>query len=210
MSTTTQTTTLRSILFGDEDARATIKDALEASAVTKTIAAALHGVSRTLRSAAGDEVQDTVADVLSFDLIDVLIGGWRKHRTLTEAAERTIGSPGAREIVELAAHRITFTSTPRIDVLVDQLKVAEIEVEIGVTVDLDAVCGVVTGGRLVALRSGRAEVKVEVACLSHPVISATRSIDLPVAIGLGPGILLVESIKLPEPLEPVSTQPLLP
>lgn len=192
MSEVTRTPSLRAILFKDEDATKSLGEAFEASGVTRAISAFLGAISSASQSAVGVEVAATVVKALSLGLADVLISGWRKHRALIEAAEQTIAALGARAVVELAGHRIKFVHTLRIDILVDRTKLTDVEVEIGVTADLDVVCGVVAAGRLVTVRSGRAQGAVEVVCLARTLASAPFSIDLPVEIDLGGGIPLVE------------------
>jgi hypothetical protein len=58
------------------------------------------------------------------------------------------------------------------------VKVGEIHREIDLTIDSDAVCGVVSAGRLTVLRSGKADLKAA---------SATRQIDLGIEVGIGSG-----------------------
>jgi len=110
-------------------------------------------------------------------------------------------------------HQITSTHRPSVDVVVDGVKVMEIHLEVEITMELEAVCAIVSTGRLIALRSGRANVKAELRCEGVPVTSMITEIDLHLQLGLGSGFVLLEApavVRLPDAphnSEVVSTPP---
>ncbi|MGH2659605.1 MAG: hypothetical protein ACRDHS_08055 [Actinomycetota bacterium] len=192
MTTTPTGFTLRRMLFGDEHDDEVLRGALADSGVLDAAVTTQEGVSAGLLTAARDEVARVTAGLLDLDLVDVLVGGWRKYGALAEAARRSLNSPGAEEVVDLAVHRITSTHRPRIDLMVDGVKVAEVDFAIDLTIDLHAVRAVLVGGRLIALRSGRADLHAELTCEGVSVASATRQVELPVIVPLGSGVTLTE------------------
>ena len=177
---------LRRILFGqanDEGVRASLNEKGGGNVDPR-----IASVPPTLRGPAREEVFTVVARVLDLPVIDVLAAGWRKWDAIEKAATQTLETPGETELVELVDHTITSLHHPRIDVVLDGQQIAEVRVEISVTIDLHAVTAIVTGGRLSALRSGRADVRVTLSVEEVQVAEATRRVELPIEVGLGDGI----------------------
>ena len=200
-TTTTRPLTLGGLLFGEDDAAVGLQEALRDSGALGAVAAVLSKLSNGLREASCNEVANVAADVLELDVIEVLVAGWGKYEVLTDAARRTLEAPGTEEIVDLAVHRITSTHRPRIDVFVDGVKREGVGLEIDLSIELHAVRAVVASGRLMALRSGRADLDAELSCQGVRVASANRQIDLSLTVGLGTGIALIqppEVLHLPE------------
>lgn len=200
--------TLRQILYeegGDEDLRRAVDETDADGAIDRQ----LDQLPPGLHAAAHEEVLTIVSGVLEMRFVDVLVAGWRKWDVLAAAARRTLEAPGEREIVELADHEITSTHHPHVDVDVDGYRVAQIDVEISFAVRLHAVTAVVTGGRLSALRSGRADVDAKVAIEGVDVARQSRPVELPIEVSLGAGIPLVARLDVvtlpPAPAERPTT-----
>lgn len=182
--------TLRRILF-EQGGEAGFRGAVDEGGAARTVDERLDALPPGLRSAAPEEVVAVVARVLDLEVIDVLAAGWRKWEELAGAARRSLEVPGETEVVELVDHRMTSAHHPHVEVTVDGKQVARIGVEIELDIDLHAVTAVVSGGRLSALRSGRADVAGKVAIEGVQVVQATRRVELPIEVGLGAGIPLV-------------------
>ena len=129
--------TVRAVLFGEADPGA----AVAATPAWGTVLSGLGGVLATLsppgQATLVGEVTRAVGGLLNLDVVDVLVGGWRKHRSLRAAAERTKANPGTTEQVELASHRITTTHRPYLDIAVNGAKVATVHFDLGLTLDLE-------------------------------------------------------------------------
>jgi len=195
MTAATQPFTLRSVLYGADVGSSELRQALQDTGALGAVAETLPGLPIGLRNAVIGEMASVVSGVLELELGFLLLTGWQKYEALTDAAQRTVSNPGAEEIVDLATHRIVSTHRPLIDLVVDGAKISEVELQIEVTFALHAVCGVISGGRLIALRSGRADVTAELRCEGIHVTSATRQVELPIAVELGSGVMLVESTQ---------------
>jgi len=157
----------------------------------------LQGVPATLRAAAAEQILTLVATVLDRRLIDLLASGWRKWKQLSDAARRTIVAPGQVEIVELIDHEISSIQRPSVDVTYDGRRVAQIAAEVAVSVDVHAATAVIQDGRLLALRSGHADVDARMSIEGVVVAEAERQLELAIEIPLGDGIPLIER---PEPV----------
>jgi hypothetical protein len=128
--------------------------------------------------------------VLDLDVVDLVVGGWRKHAALVEAARRTLAVPGTEQVVDLASHRITSVHRPYLTVLVDDVQVAKVDFELTVVFDVKALVAVVRAGRLVALRGGQCEVAATFAAEGILLAQQRRQLDLNARLPLGAGIQL--------------------
>jgi hypothetical protein len=160
--------------------------------------------SGTLTAAVG-EVSAAVSGLLDVSLIGMLVAGWRAHHDLTMAARRTLAAPGITELVRLATHEITVTLHPSVTVLVDGRRVATLDLDLSVVLDVTALLGGVRDGRLIAVRSGRCDITATLAIGGTDVISRQASLQLPGVIPLNRGIPLLAAAAHPSgPRRPVS------
>src|SRR5438034_1853331 len=111
--------TLAGVVFGDGYTATALGDELGQGSALGAAGPAFRALGRGMRKAVLRGIADQIARVLDRDVIDVLGAGWRKHEALTSAGRRTLATPGAEEIVELADHRISSNHRPRIDVILD-------------------------------------------------------------------------------------------
>jgi hypothetical protein len=201
--------TARLFLFGGADSAEVLAQSLHRGGVTGTFGEGLRGLSRAGRQAVGAEVADVTGGLLDLDLGDILLGGWHKHADLIAAARRTVSAPGSREVVELATHRVTSTHLPYVDLFVDDVRVSRVHFELSVEFLVHAVVGTVGDGRLLELASGHCEVTAILAAQGRQLVTRQARLELPLMVGLGAGVLLVDPASLDvvpgEPTQP--TQP---
>jgi hypothetical protein len=194
---TTGVLTTGSILFEEEDAGDAVRTALHDWGGLQTVTDGLAAIPAGLRGAALERLGGVVAEALDLDVTSVLKLGWQRYSSLTDAARRSLDTPGTEEVVELATHRITSSHEPHVEIIFDDVPIATIALRIDLKLDLHAVQALIAGGRLVVLRSGRVDLQADLSCEGVPVRSATRSVDLNLVTDLGAGIALVH------PSEPV-------
>jgi hypothetical protein len=84
----------------------------------------LARLPETLRNNAVGAIIAAVFVLLDYNMIELLVDGWREHRDLTDAARHTLAKPGSTELVALATHSITVTQKPSIDLLLNGEPVA--------------------------------------------------------------------------------------
>ena len=151
----------------------------------------LENVPATLREAAVRETLNEAKGLLDVDLTGFLVSGWQKHREVIAAARRTMAAPGSIELVDLATHQITASQRPAVNLLVDNHRVATVELGLSVVFDISALVAGIRGGRLVAVHSGRCDVTATLAIQGTNVISRQVHLELPGIIPLGRGIRLL-------------------
>ena len=183
--------TVRAVLFGDSDPGA----AVAATPAWGTVLSGLGGVLLTL-SPPGQaqlvaEVSRAIGGLVNLDVVEVLVGGWRKHRALHTAAERTKPSPGGTEQVELTSHQITTTHRPYLDINVNGKKRATVHFDLGLTLVVDTMIGTVHHARLVAVQGGRCTVTAGLGCEGVPLASRQVVLDPHLVLRLADGIPLL-------------------
>lgn len=183
--------TARAFLFGDEDAADAISRTLREHGVLAGSLAPLGALNSAARNTVHHEIGSVVASVLDVDLADIAVAGWRKHAQLTAAARHSLVVPGSEEVLDLAAHRVTSVHRPYVDLLVNDVRVAQIHVALTATLEVIGLVAVVRAGRLVDIRCGDVDVEASVTVHTIPVAARRRRMDVGVLIHLGAGIPLV-------------------
>jgi hypothetical protein len=192
--------TALTVLFGPD------ADALEALAGRiasdpGTLGHALQDLPEAARAAAAREAAAAAAGLLDVDLIEVLVAGWREYQDLTAAARRTLAVPGSIELVRLADHRVTAAQQPYVTVLVDDHRVATVNLELSVVLDISALLADICAGRLAALQSGHCDITATLAIEGAEVVTRQAHLELPGAVPLGHGIRLLPAGDYPRSVE---------
>jgi hypothetical protein len=178
---------------------------LESEAAQSGIRRARRLTSSVTRTVT-EEMGTVADDLLEVDLGDALVAGWKKHRALSEAARRTLASPDSEEVVVLAAHTVTSTYAPAVDLYVDKALVNTFEFQLVVTLVLTGVAAVVRRGDLVSLRGGRCDASVSVSLEGARLVTRKRSLDLQALVILDPPHPLVEKPVVRIPSQPTGSR----
>src|SRR5712672_3003245 len=131
--------TVLNLLFapGSDPAEALGREILSAGG-SGELGHTLADLPKVTREAAVREVSSVAAGLLDIDLIGLLVAGWRDVHDLTAAARRTLANPDSTELVNLATHQIAVTRNPSVDVMVDNLRVARVQLGLSVVFDVSA------------------------------------------------------------------------
>ena len=138
-----------------------------------------------------------MAALLQVDLIDVLVRGWREHRDIVSAARRTLAAPGSTELVSMSAHEVTLDQRPSVNVLADGQQVASLQLGLSIVFDVNALLLGISGGRLVAVRSGRCDITATLAVQGTDLLVRHAHLELPGVIPLRRGIRLLPVDEYP-------------
>jgi hypothetical protein len=185
--------TVRSVLFGEEgnDSTAALARSMEAGGVGGAVLHRLGGLSGAARHEVDRQVAVVADGLLDLDVVDLAVGGWRKHAALVAAARRTLAVPGSEEVVDLVSHRIRSVHRPDVAVLVDGVRVAKIDFELKVVFEIGALVAVVRAGRLVALRGGRCDLGATLTAEGILLAQQRKRFDLGARLSLGAGVELL-------------------
>ena len=199
--------TVRAVLFGQQENAVT---ALAEGLSSDQVGAALHEVPEANRDAAVRELSTIGAGLLDLDVGSLLVMGWRKYAALTEAAQRTAEAPGSEEIVDIVTHRISAGCHPKIDILVNEIRVATIDFDLQAEFEVKALTAVIKDGHLVAIDCGHSQTTVSLAIEDIAVATRTVEFDLHLLIRIGDGIPLLPphtapSLRPGQPDQPMPT-----
>ena len=196
------------LLFGpDADAAETLAREILSPGGDQNLGRALADLSETTRKAAVQEAATTVAALLKVDLIGVLVRGWREHRDIVSAARRTLAAPGSTELVSMSAHEVTVDQRPSVSVLVDGQPVATLQLGLSIVFDVNALLLGISGGRLVAVHSGRCEITATLAVQGADLLVRHAHLELPGVMSLRRGIRLLPVSEYPADEYPAGEYP---
>jgi hypothetical protein len=188
---------VKAVLFGDTDAAAALNKSRGWSGVIHGLGAVLGSLAPNGAAVVQRELASSLASLLTLDVGDLLVAGWRTHRGLAAAAQATVAAPGSSEVVQLAAHRITTAHRPYLDVMLNGAHVATVHCELSLLFDVDVATGTVRDGRLVDLQCGRCVVTAGLLCEGHELASRHVTIDPAVTVRLGQGVPLARAEHRP-------------
>lgn len=191
------TPTALDLLFGPHaDAAQILAGEILSPGGDQSLGRVLEHLPETTRKAAAQEAASTAAALLKVDLIGVLVSGWRVHRDIVSAARQTLAAPGT-ELVSMIGHEVTLDQRPSISVLVDGRQVATLQLGLSVVFDVNALLLAISGGRVVAVHSGRCEITVTLAVQGTDLIVRHAHLELPGVIPMRQGIRLLPADEYP-------------
>jgi hypothetical protein len=184
---------LASLLFGSpvDDPGHALGQRLAESGAGQGLTDALGRLGSTAAGTARDEVARAASGLLSRDLGDVLVAGWRTYDALRQAALRSRADPASSEVVSLVTHHVRLDHALDVDVYLDTVRLETVEVVLAVVLRVDGLAAVVRDGRLTDLRGGE--------CRAHSTLTvagvtavAREARFLPgVVVPLGDGVALL-------------------
>lgn len=198
------------VLLGDSpdaDNAEVLARSFDERGVVQSGSKGLRHLSGTAMRALTRQLAEVVLSSLDvIDLKDLLVGGWRKYKDLTDAAVRTLAAIGTEELVALAAHRIVSTHQPSVDLVVKGVNVHTCVFDLSVAFDVNGVLAVVRKGELAALRGGTCVITAELAHGEVPLLPPQeRRVDLAKFVTLKPAVRLLDKDKAARSDEGAST-----
>ncbi len=164
----------------------------------RNLARALVRLPRVTREAAVREAAVAAAGLLKVDLMDVLMAGWREHRDIYSAARRTLATPGSKELVGLAPHRVSTVQQPAVSILVDGHRVHTLQLGLSIIFEVTGLVAGISAGRLAGVHAGRGEIGVALTIHELEVLTKRSHLELPGAMALKSGFRLLPASEYPD------------
>jgi hypothetical protein len=158
----------------------------------------LKHLPRVTQEAAIREAALAAAVLLKVDLVDVLVAGWREHRDIYSAARRTLATPGSKELVGLAPHRISTVQRPAVSILIDGHRVHTLQLGLSIIFDVTGLVAGISHGRLAGLHAGRGELGVALTIHEIEVLTKRIHLELPGVVALKSGFRLLPGHEYPD------------
>ncbi len=168
---------------------------------------ALDRLPRVTREAAVREAAAAAAGLLKADLAELLVAGWREHGDIHSAARRTLASPGSKELVGLAPHRVTTVQQPAVSILVDGRRVHTLQFGLSIFFEVTSLVAGISAGRLARVHSGRAEIGVALVVHEVEVLAKRVHTELPGVAALRSGFRLLPASAYPDDADHASHHP---
>ena len=191
--------TAADLLFGSSaDAPEALAKQIVSVGRGQNLGRVLTRLPRVTQEAAIREAALAAAALLKVDLIDVLVAGWREHRDIFSAARRTLATPGSKEMVGLAPHRISTVQQPAVGILIDGHRVHTLQLGLSIIFDVTGLVAGISHGRLAGLHAGRGEVGVALTIHEIEVLTKRRHLELPGMVALRSGLRLLPGQHYPD------------
>jgi len=199
--------TARTLLLGTGDDTAGLARALSKHNALDHAESDLTRLTPEGRQAACEALASVAANTIELDVGDVLISAWRTDEHLQEAARATIAKPGSEQVVQLASHEIAWTYLPKVDLIIDNIRVHTFEFELTAGFDLEVLAAIIRDGKLVGLRSGGVTISLALSMAAAggdiELIRGEHEVDVHLIIHLGDGVPLL-STESSTPAPPTS------
>jgi hypothetical protein len=189
--------TAADLLFGSQE-KAHEALARHVMADGRAFARSLVHLPRVTREAAVREAAVAAAGLLKVDLIEVLVSGWREHHDIFSAARRTLDTPGSKELVGLAPHRISTMQHPAVGILLDGKRVHTLQLGLSIFFEVTGLVAGISHGRLAAVHAGRGHVGVALTIHEIEVLTKRTHLELPGHAGLRRGFRLLPASHYPD------------
>lgn len=176
----------------EDEVHEALSDAVEARDRSGGILAAAGQALGPFADRLTDVIANELARTLDDPVSDLLVEAWRRYRPLRKYRDENEYPPS--EVVEavLSNHSVQVSDEPRIEVLVDGSKVAELTFQLDLELSVDAACLTIQGGRILEIApgscTGTGTLKFEGTLIAQ---RETRELTLPGSVSLGDGIPIV-------------------
>jgi hypothetical protein len=191
--------TVADLLFGSSaEAPETLARQIVSVGRGQNLGRALTHLPRVTQEAAIREAALAAAVLLKVDLINVLVAGWREHRDIYSAARRTLATPGSKELVGLAPHRISTVQQPAVGILVDGHRVHTLQLGLSIIFEVTGLVAGISHGRLAGLHAGRGELGVALTIHEIEVLTKRTHLELPGVVALRSGLRLLPGHEYPD------------
>ncbi len=191
--------TAADLLFGSSaDAPEALAQQIVSVGRGQNLGRVLKYLPRVTQEAAIREAALAAAVLLKVDPIDVLVAGWREHRDIYSAARRTLATPGSKELVALAPHRISTLQQPAVSILVDSQRVHTLHLGLSIIFEITGLVAGISGGRLAGLHAGRGELGVALTIHEIEVLAKRTHLELPGMMAPRSGLRLLPGHYYPD------------
>ena len=98
-------------------------------------------------------------DVLDLNVVDLLIGGWRRHAEVRSQLRATALDPSRTALVHVAAHTVESSHKPKVEVRAEGRLLAILTVPVEIAFEIEAVELSIRAGEIREIRPGRVMVR---------------------------------------------------
>ena len=184
-------------VFSGADFRSSARQLFSLADVEKTAELAAAESVNNARKLVDSLVTRASDRLLDVSLMEIMIGAWVKMVALQEyATGEKLLSKKTHKFV-LSQHKITSKHAPVIELLVYDERVAEVKVDISLTLVLAKTILRIKQGRILEVKIGGCRAVGKVSCYGQEIVEQqTAELEFPGAIKLGDGIEIPPPLKV--------------
>ena len=112
-----------------------------------------------------------IAELLRLDLGVIVVGGWKKAAELRGYTDRSKYGPDETVFVEITRHTVESTHKPRLDILVDGVKIDTLPFKLKLTITLDGALLTIRDGKILAVSPGACKASVEIKIEGYTILT---------------------------------------
>lgn len=154
-------TTVRDALFGGADGAAARTELGSSLADLGTAISPLVPVS---------DIADALWELIDLPFGDIVRGAWERHRSITEAEERTAAMSGTVERVRLGSHTVQVEHRPRLEFEVAGATLPALELQLLISLTFEAVVLTIADGRIREIAPARGIGDLSIAAAGRPIV----------------------------------------
>ena len=157
------------------------------------------------------DIDEKIDSILSCPIDEMLAGAWAKYKELQKYCDAEAYPPGKTVLAGLVKHRIEGAFTPSVVIQIATIDVANLELPIGLRLELEGIILKIESGRIMALQAGSLQgvgtvgfqlnmlrPKLPTRELFPSFEKKTPNVDLRAAIPFGKGIPIRRAAAEPE------------
>ncbi len=183
-------------VFDGPDLKGSTKQFFSLEDMEKTASIAAAEMVDNTRNLVDSLVATATDRLLDISLIDIMIGAWTKMLAIQEfATGEKLQSNKTHKFV-LTEHKITSKHSPKIELFVYDNKIAEVTIDITLTLIVAKTNLKIKQGRILEVRISGCQAMGKLSCHGQKILEKkSTELDFPSAIKLGDGI------EIPPPLK---------
>ena len=152
-----------------------------------------EGLSQVVTGAEWSGIGERVLDLLDLNVVDILLGGWRKQQEVRRELRETAADPSRTAVVHLARHTLESTHAPSMELRAQGRRLVELSFPMDLAFEIEAAELTLRAGAVREVRTGdvkvRGTVKLENTVVLERQLSSIRL----------PGRMLLDADPPPKP-----------
>ena len=152
-----------------------------------------EGLSQMMTAVEWSGIGERVFDLLDLNVVDILLGGWKKQQEVRRELRETAADPSRTAIVHLARHTLESTHAPSMELRAQGRRLVELSFPVDLAFEIEAAELTLRAGAVREVRTGDVKVRGTVKLENTVVLDRQLS-----SISL-PGRILLDAEPPPEP-----------
>ena len=189
-------------VFNEPDFKLSTKELFSLKDIENTTEITNAESVENARNLVNSLVTTATARLLDISLIDIMLGAWTKMSALQEfATDENLKSTKPHKF-QLSEHKITSNHSPKIELFVYDKKVAEVTVDITLTLVIAKVNLMIKLGRIMEIRIDSCQAMGKISCRGQKIFEKkSTELNISSSIKLGDGIEIPPPLRIKKTVE---------